>query len=93
MNTKVITLTNDLHASTVNLRLSGRPDRLGRYWLSHAQVRRARRVLCGHAECACGGALSQRGPQDVLIDETYGYNLHDVRVTVTPKSRDQKDAQ
>jgi uncharacterized protein YigA (DUF484 family) len=82
MNTKVITLANDFHGSSVNLRLNGQPDRLGRYWLSRAQVRRARRILCGHAECVCGGVLSQRGPQNALVEETYGHSLSDVRVTI-----------
>lgn len=77
-------ITNDFHNTSVTLRLFGKPDRLGRYWLSAYQVRRARRTLCGHADCACGGKLGQRGAQSVEIDATYGWSLHDVRVTLRP---------
>jgi len=54
----MITLTNNFHGTSVNLR-----PRNGR--LSPAQMRRARKVLCGLSECQCGGI---RGPQEFEID-------------------------
>lgn len=52
----MITLTNDFHGTSVNLR----PDGAGQ--LSVSQVARARRTLCGVKGCTCGGDLGERGP-------------------------------
>jgi len=54
----MITLKNNFHGTSVNLR-----PRNGR--LSPAQMRRARRELCGLSDCQCGGI---RGPQEFEID-------------------------
>jgi len=54
----MITLTNNFHGTSVNLR-----PRNGR--LSPAQMRRARKVLCGLSECKCGGI---RGPQEYDVE-------------------------
>ena len=54
----MITLKNNFHSTSVNLR-----PRNGR--LSPAQMRRARRVLCGLSECQCGGI---RGPQEYELE-------------------------
>lgn len=51
-----ITLTNNFHDTSVTLR-----PRDGK--LSAAQVRRAKRTLCGMAECTCSDDLGRRGPQ------------------------------
>ncbi len=59
MNT--ITLNNDFHSTSVNLRVDLSS---GSFELSPAQVRRARRELCGVTGCACGDALGRRGRQD-----------------------------
>lgn len=52
-----ITLTNDFHGSSVAVRLSDNNH------LSAAQVRKARRALCGYADCMCGGTAGTRGRQ------------------------------
>lgn len=54
----IITLKNNFHGTEVRL-----IPRNGR--LSPAQMRRARRVLCGLSECKCGGI---RGPQEYDVE-------------------------
>ena len=58
----MITLKNNFHGTSVNLR-----PRNGR--LSPAQMRRARRVLCGPSDCQCGGI---RGPQEYELEPEPG---------------------
>jgi len=58
----MITLKNNFHGTSVNLR-----PRNGR--LSPAQMRRARKVLCGLSECKCGGI---RGPQEYEVEQEPG---------------------
>lgn len=53
----MITLTNDFHRTTVKIRAMPGME------LSPAQIKRARKVLCGQPACACGGPLGERGPQ------------------------------
>jgi len=62
----VITLKNDFHRSEVRLRAEeGEP-------FTDSQIRRARRTLCGVQGCVCGGAMGERGPQDVEIEDDPG---------------------
>jgi len=53
--TKKVVLANDLHNTEVTLRVRGE--------LSKWQVKRARKALCGIAECCCSDDLGTRGPQ------------------------------
>lgn len=57
----MITLTNDFHGTSVNLR----PD--DSYTLSALQVARARRALCGIKGCTCGGDLGERGSDNPSV--------------------------
>ena len=67
MSSKIkIRVYNSFHNTSVNLLI----DEYG-VPLTHAQIYRARRTLCGMASCTCGGCLSQRGPQNVRIEEIY----------------------
>jgi len=61
----VITVRNDFHNTQINLRLCY--EWRSGFELTPSQVQRARRVLCGVKDCTCGGALGERGPQDVAI--------------------------
>jgi hypothetical protein len=66
-----ITLVNDFHGTEAVVR----PREIEKYWerghhvfhaihgLTHSQVLRARRKLCGIAECTCGGIAGERGGQ------------------------------
>ena len=71
----MITLKNNFHGTSVNLR-----PRNGR--LSPAQMRRARRELCGLSDCQCGGI---RGSQEYEVEQEPGggarvdWDLHLVR--------------
>lgn len=56
MDQNTITLTNDFHGTSVNLRVKGST-------LSIHQIRRARRALCGVENCTCGGVAGERGGQ------------------------------
>lgn len=56
----MITLTNDFHGTKVVL-----VPQNGR--LTARQVKRARNVLCGVADCRCGNDLGARGLQSVLV--------------------------
>lgn len=53
----MITLRNNFHGTAVRLRAS-----IGDT-LTLAQLRRARRELCGIPTCVCGGGAGERGPQ------------------------------
>jgi len=66
----IITLTNDFHNSSVNVRVAKIPA-----VLSASQVRRIRRELCGQRNCACrnvaaaairGKQYAPNGPQIVI---------------------------
>jgi hypothetical protein len=67
----MITLTNDFHGTSVNLRA-----KIGDV-LTMEQAARARLVLCGIHGCKCGGCLNQRGKQTVGLRYT---NLADVQI-------------
>lgn len=58
----IITLTNDFHNTSVNLRANMGDT------LSASQVRRARNSLCGNSDCTCSGDLGTRGPGSVSPD-------------------------
>lgn len=58
---ETITLTNDFHKTAVNLRVSGNS-------LSASQIKRAKKVLCGVADCCCSGALGTRGTQSAHVE-------------------------
>jgi hypothetical protein len=53
-----IKITNDFHGTEVTLLAS---VEAGILRLTPRQVSRARRELCGHAGCTCGGYLGERG--------------------------------
>lgn len=55
-----ITLTNNFHNTSINLYPHQTP--LGMV-LSPSQVKRAKKALCGMADCSCSGALGTRGEQ------------------------------
>ena len=55
-----ITLTNNFHDTAINLVVRGAQ-------LSLHQVRRARRALCGMADCQCGGDLGERGGSNPMV--------------------------
>lgn len=59
------TLYNDFHNTEVRLRIKQLPATL-----SPGQFSRARRTLCGMADCTCGDTVSARGSQDVRITPT-----------------------
>lgn len=67
-----ITIQNDFHHTEATVYLECLPAEL-----TERHVRRIRRTLCGIEGCTCGGALSERGPQDVYIDYT-GPGAYDV---------------
>lgn len=58
MSETEITLTNDLHNTkvTIGVPCGGR--------ITQAQLDAARTVLCGMADCSCGGDASERGEQE-----------------------------
>lgn len=60
-----ITLTNDFHNAEVNLRVRALWNgvELEIPSISKSQAAKARRSLCGIADCTCGGAFGQRGNQ------------------------------
>jgi len=60
---KRVTIKNDFHHTSCVVV----PKADGR--LSASQIARCRRALCGIAECTCGGALDERGSQEVEIDQ------------------------
>lgn len=57
---KKITLYNNYHNTEVKLIPNN-----GR--LTHSQMERSRRVLCGCSGCACGDDFGARGPQESII--------------------------
>jgi len=61
----MITLTNNYHNTSVNLRAS-----VGDY-LTQSQISRARRELCGMSDCECCSSLGTRGQQSVTIESGY----------------------
>lgn len=61
----MITIRNDFHDTAVRIRAS-----IGDT-LTPSQVRRCRRILCGIEGCTCGGALSERGPQQDDTGRTF----------------------
>ena len=77
---QMITLYNDFHGSEVTLRANPGDE------LSLAQVRRARRELCGISGCLCGGNLGERGRQDVEIVPIGYHNNNTPRIRVLPLS-------
>jgi hypothetical protein len=62
----MLTLQNDFHNTSVSLRAKRGQE------LSLAQVRRARRILCGITACNCGGTLGQRGANPEV--DAFGYD-------------------
>jgi len=60
-----ITIKNNFHGTEARVRFSSLPATL-----TAGQIKRVRRALCGMTDCSCGGNLSERGPQDVVIEQT-----------------------
>lgn len=58
-----ITFTNNFHNTSAAVIIH-----LGTE-LSKAQIRRVRKALCPSKDCKCGGALGQRGKQEVAIEQ------------------------
>lgn len=56
-----LTLRNDVHGTEATVIVR---DGI----ISHASLARARRILCGMGDCACGDI---RGTQDMIIDLCY----------------------
>lgn len=70
-----ITLTNDFHNTEAVLRVNSES-------LSPAQVKRAKRLLCGVEGCTCSGEAGERGAQpDVYI----GGTAHRVNIEPNPR--------
>ena len=67
-----ITLRNNFHESKVVL--ISRGDQL-----SAGQIRKAKKILCGHEECTCSGILGTRGPQEVDINVVQGWDDSELR--------------
>lgn len=59
----IVTLTNDFHHTSVNLRVSYERA-TNSAELSRSQIARARRVLCPQIDCQCSGPLGYRGPDN-----------------------------
>lgn len=55
---KKITLSNEWHGTQISLTVKDN------WTLSSAQVRLAKRTLCGVSGCMCSDSLGMRGPQD-----------------------------
>ncbi len=84
MQSIAITLRNDFHDTITTLR--PRLDSRDRRILSHRQLLRARRTLCGITDCVCGGLAGERGPQvqfssDVLTLHPIDENRTEVVLT------------
>lgn len=84
----MITLTNTFHGTAAAVRpMVTHTDHLGNRFLglSHRQVLRARRKLCGISRCSCGGQAGERGGrywvaltnQDPWLAQRNTYGLHD----------------
>ncbi len=60
-----VTLTNNFHGTTCRVNVAAKNIRWENeamsVFLSESQVRRARRVLCGHADCRCSHESGSRG--------------------------------
>lgn len=67
---KTITLTNDFHNTKIGLKTSHG------HRLSPGQVAKARKALCGIADCTCGGHCGERGVQYT--------SDHAARITIVP---------
>lgn len=61
MTTQTITLTNEFHNTSVNVRAT--VDSTGRVTLTKSQVDRAHRTLCGIGGCTCGDVAGCRPMQ------------------------------
>jgi hypothetical protein len=57
---RVVTIRNDFHGTAARVRPIDS-------YVARNTVLRVRRQLCGIAGCTCGGILSERGPQEVVI--------------------------
>ena len=55
---QLLTLTNSFHHTEARVRAFQNMD--GAYYLSPSQAKRARKKLCGIAECTCGDAVGAR---------------------------------
>ena len=64
----MITLTNNFHNTEINIRADVGDT------LTHSQVSRSRRALCGIADCSCSGREGTRGPQTVELDPVWDYD-------------------
>ena len=69
----LITLTNDFHHSSVNLRCEvlSHIHNVATAYPNAAQIKRAKKVLCGVDGCCCSNAAGIRGRQET----SYGKKL------------------
>jgi hypothetical protein len=71
MTTRIITISNDFHdtQTTARVRVYRSPTSGELYGkLSHAQVVRIGRDLCGVPGCTCSPTFGARGPQEGWVD-------------------------
>lgn len=68
-----IELSNDFHGTSIALKAKN-----GK--LSHGQMLKARRELCGIGECTCSGDFGYRGSQDGIDGIDPIYDRHAGRV-------------
>lgn len=71
------TIRNDFHETWATVRVAEDGK------LSPSQIKRIRNALCGIKGCTCGGNLSERGRQEVMID-VYGHD--DIRISTMDES-------
>jgi len=73
----LITLTNDFHHSSVNLRCEvlSRIHNVATAYPNAAQIKRAKKALCGVDGCCCSNAAGIRGRQETSCGKQLGVNL------------------
>jgi len=77
--TRLITLHNDFHNTSARIRVRGTLDNgiFVSLPLTSSQIARARRNLCGIADCSCGNGcdLKSCGPENEYRSRQDGYNI------------------
>lgn len=67
-----VTIRNNFHNTEVTLEAKNITlEKTTEYYLSPAQVDKAKRELCGLRGCTCSGVLGQRGPQNWSGEQIY----------------------
>ena len=73
-----IELRNNFHNTLVILHMKGA-------YPTVAQIKRARKELCGIKGCSCGNVLGERGPQTVIIGESQEYLNGNLIPSIRPR--------